>query len=277
MEKLLDGIYDLHIHTAPDVVPRKCTDLEAARRMLDAGMRGGVIKSHYLDTACRARLLREQFPMLNIVGGISLNRSVGGLNPWAAERSAQAGGKMLWFPTLESREYQRFQHRNDPNADLSAFIPVCGEDGKLLPAALDVLDVAAQYKLIVGTGHIGALEGMALVREGVRRGCTMVLTHCDNPADRYTVEQQVEAAKLGAIIEHSYFTTHYERTSAEEIARQIRAVGVEHVILDTDFGQVKSPYFDEGMQLYAQKLLNAGVTREELMQMMLTNAERLIG
>lgn len=274
---LLTGIYDMHIHTAPDVVPRRCGDLEAARRMLDAGMRGGVIKNHYLDTACRAELLKEQFPTLRFFGGITLNRSVGGLNPWAAERSAQAGGKMLWFPTLEAREYQRYQHRSEPDADLSMYIPVCDENGKLLPAALDVLDVAAQHKLVVGTGHIGSLEGMALVREGVRRGCTMVLTHCDNPADQYSVEQQVEAAKLGAFIEHSYFTTHYGRTSAEEITRQIRAVGVESVILDTDFGQVKSPYFDEGMQMYARQLMEVGVTRDELMQMMQANPERLVG
>ena len=95
MNELLRGLYDMHIHTAPDVVARKCSDLEAAQRMLAAGMRGGAIKSHYLDTAGRAQLLKEQFPTLHIVGGITLNRSVGGLNPCAAERSAQAGGKML--------------------------------------------------------------------------------------------------------------------------------------------------------------------------------------
>ena len=33
MEDLLKGAYDLHIHTAPDVVQRKCGDLELARRL----------------------------------------------------------------------------------------------------------------------------------------------------------------------------------------------------------------------------------------------------
>lgn len=277
MDELLRGVYDMHIHTAPDVVPRKCTDLEAAKRMLDAGMRGGAIKSHYLDTAGRAALLREQFPQLNIAGGITLNRSVGGLNPSAAERSAQAGGQMLWFPTLEAREYQRYHHRDDPHADLSEYIPVCDENGKLLPAALDVLDVAARYRLIVGTGHIGAHEGMELVREGRRRGCTMVLTHCDNPADRYSVEQQAEAAALGAIIEHSFLTTYWDRTPIEELARQIRAVGCENVLLTTDFGQVKSDYFDEGLARYMRMLLDTGFTLEEVLTMTRDNPARLIG
>jgi hypothetical protein len=276
MNDLLRGVYDLHIHTAPDVVPRKCSDLEAAQRMLATGMSGGAIKCHYLDTAARAVLLHEQFPQLNIVGGITLNRSVGGLNPSAVERTAQAGGKMLWFPTLEAREYQRYHRPNDPDADLSHYISACDENGHLLPAALDVLDAAAQYQMVVGTGHIGALEGMELVREGQHKGCTMVLTHADNPADQYTIEQQMEAVRLGAVVEHSFFTTYYGRTSIEEIVRQIRAVGCENVILTTDFGQPKSPFFDEGMAQYAHLLLENGFTLDELRQIMCQNPRRIL-
>ena len=33
MSKILQGAYDFHIHTSPDVVQRKCTDLELARRL----------------------------------------------------------------------------------------------------------------------------------------------------------------------------------------------------------------------------------------------------
>lgn len=44
MRELLNGVYDLHIHTAPDVVPRKCSDLELARRAGGPGD-GGVAPS----------------------------------------------------------------------------------------------------------------------------------------------------------------------------------------------------------------------------------------
>ena len=74
MNELLKGTYDLHVHTAPDVVPRKCSDVQLAERMRAAGMAGGAIKSHYLDTAGRAGILRELYPELTIVGGIVLNR-----------------------------------------------------------------------------------------------------------------------------------------------------------------------------------------------------------
>ena len=143
--------------------------------------------------------------------------------------------------------------------------------------AVEVLEAAAQYKLVVGTGHLSAREGLALVREARRLdGLQMVLTHADNPADQYTLEQQQQAVRAGAMVEHCYFTTYYNRVSAQEIARQIQGVGPEHVILSTDFGQVKSPYSDEGMLGYMEALYACGVSEDALVQMTRTNPQRLI-
>lgn len=274
---MLQGSYDVHIHTAPDVSPRKCTDLELARRLKAAGMAGAVIKCHFAETASRAALLNEQFPELRFAGGVVLNRSMGGLNPDAVERCGQLGGRYVWFPTMESRSYQAYQHRNEPEADLSRYLPVLDENGALLPAALEVLDAAAKYGMLVGTGHISAREGMALVPEAKKRGLTLVLTHADNPADQYTIEQQVEAVKQGAIVEHCFFTTYYGRVSIEEIARQVRAVGCENVLMASDFGQVKSPYSDEGIDQYQQLLLGQGFTPDELRQMFCENPVKWFG
>ncbi len=276
MSKILQGAYDFHIHTSPDVVQRKCTDLELARRLEAAGMAGCVVKCHYGDTAARAALLREQFPKLDIAGGVVLNRSAGGINPQAVERSAQMGGKIVWFPTLEAYSYQKFHHGAEPGFDLSPFIYILDEKGKLISQALEVLDMAAKYHLIVATGHIGAQEGMEVVREAAERGCKILVTHADNPADQYTVEQQKEAVKLGAMIEHCFFTTFYDRTPIEQIAREIRAVGCENVVLSTDFGQIKSPYCDEGIALYAQQLEGQGFSEQELRMMFCENPERLL-
>ena len=259
-----------------DAAPRKCDDLELARRLQAAGMAGCAIKSHYMDTSGRAALLQKLYPELTFAGGVTLNRSVGGVNPQAVERMAQMGGKMLWFPTLEARAYQRFHHADD-GTGLSQFLTVLDENGKLLPQAVEVLEAAAQYKLVVGTGHLSAREGLALVREARRLdGLQMVLTHADNPADQYTLEQQQQAVRAGAMVEHCYFTTYYNRVSAQEIARQIQGVGPEHVILSTDFGQVKSPYSDEGMLGYMEALYACGVSEDALVQMTRTNPQRLI-
>lgn len=276
MDNLLHGVFDLHIHTAPDVTPRKCSDLELARRLKAAGMAGCVIKSHYADTAGRAAVLQELYPELRIAGGITLNRSVGGLNPQAVERTAQMGGRLVWFPTLEAREYQRYRRGND-GSDLSPFLTVWDEDGKLLPQVYEVLEVAARYHMVVGTGHLSAPEGLAVVRAAREQKVErVVLTHADNPANQYTLEEQRRAVEQGALVEHCYFTTYYQRTPLDEIIRQIRGVGCENVILSTDFGQPASPYSDQGMLEYMQRLLEAGISQSDLEQMTSTTPRRLL-
>lgn len=276
MDNLLHGVFDLHIHTAPDVTPRKCSDLELARRLQAAGMAGCAIKSHYADTAGRAAVLQELYPELRIAGGITLNRSVGGLNPQAVERTAQMGGRLVWFPTLEAREYQRYRRGND-GSDLSPFLTVWDENGKLLPQVYEVLEVAARYRMVVGTGHLSAPEGLAVVRAAREQKVErVVLTHADNPANQYTLEEQRRAVEQGALVEHCYFTTYYQRTPLEEIIRQIRGVGCENVILSTDFGQPASPYSDQGMLEYMQRLLEAGISQSDLEQMTSTTPRRLL-
>ena len=154
VHELLSGTYDLHIHTAPDVIPRKCTDEETVRRLEAAGMRGCAIKCHYFETAARAALLQEHFPQMKIVGGLVLNRSVGGINPEAVERFGQMGGRMLWFPTMDARSFQ--QYKKKMSQVPSHFLTASGADGKLSAETVRVLETAARYQLTLGTGHLNA-------------------------------------------------------------------------------------------------------------------------
>ena len=59
MKNFIEGAYDLHVHSAPDVLPRRMDDLEMAQRIMDAGMAGYAIKSHYFCTSERAELIRK--------------------------------------------------------------------------------------------------------------------------------------------------------------------------------------------------------------------------
>lgn len=277
MSYLLNGAYDLHFHTAPDVCERKCSDLTAAKRWKAAGMKGGLIKCHYADTTGRAAILRELFPDLNIAGGLVLNRQAGGLNPQAAERCGQAGGRFLWFPTLDAHCYQSFRHGQDIGCDPSPYLSILDCDGRLLPQVYEIFEVVKQYDMILCTGHLGSAEGITLLREASRLGVKrMAVTHADNPANLYSLDEQKECVALGAVIEHSYFTTYYNRTSWEELISQIRAVGASRIYLTTDFGQPDSPFSDEGMALYAAGLLEHGSTERELELMMCRNPEELL-
>ena len=99
---LIRGGYDLHVHSAPDVLPRKMNDIEMARRIEESGMAGYAIKSHYFCTSERAQIIRELFPACDAVGTMTLNSSVGGINPSAVEMAARSGAKLIWFPTCDS-------------------------------------------------------------------------------------------------------------------------------------------------------------------------------
>ena len=276
MMDCLRGAYEMHIHTAPDVGPRKCSDLELARRFANAGLAGALIKCHYADTAPRAALLNEQFPALKFYGGVTLNNSQGALNPAAVESCGKMGGRVVWFPTMDALSYRQFHHRAKPETPVADGIPACDASGALLPQAVAVIAMAKKYGLVVATGHIGAQEGLAVVRECARIGVQALVTHADNPADFYTTEQQKEAVSLGAVVEHCYFTTYYDRTPANVVAEQIRAVGVENVILSSDFGQPKSPYSDEGLEMYARVMAEQGFSDDELATMFRVNPEKLL-
>ncbi len=276
MNSILTGAFDLHIHTSPDVKPRKCSDMVAAKRMLDAGMRGGVLKNHSVDTADRAAFVQEHYPDLKIAGGVVLNRAAGGLSAAAVRTCAEHGGRFVWFPTLDAMSYKYYQNQGYQATENC--IPCCSfRSGKLLQEAQDVLDAAASSRMVVATGHISAREGMQVVQEGCRRGCTVIVSHADNPANRYSLEQQKEAVRLGAVIEHTVLTVYTGRSSIEKVAEEIRAVGVENVILTSDLGQMDSPFFDEGLSWYGQKLLDQGFSEDDLHQMLCTGPARILG
>lgn len=267
-------MFDMHVHTSPDVVARKLSDIELAERFRDAGLLGAVIKCHYSDTAGRAALLNERYGNSGVkfYGGIVLNNSAGGINPHAVEASAKMGGRYVWFPTMDARHY--LNHRK---VDATNGISILDDKGGIVPEAVRVLETARKHNMIVGTGHMSADEGMALVRENVKIGCRIILTHADNPADFYTTEQQVEAVSMGAVVEHSYFTIYYQRTPIELMCEQIRAVGVKNVFLSSDLGQPASPYPDEGLRDFAELIRANGFSESETRSMFRDTPASLLG
>ncbi|HEX5688975.1 MAG TPA: DUF6282 family protein, partial [Roseiflexaceae bacterium] len=60
--ELLRDAYDLHVHINPDVIGRRISDVELAKRFAELGMAGFVLKSHYTSTAERAAVVRAVVP-----------------------------------------------------------------------------------------------------------------------------------------------------------------------------------------------------------------------
>ena len=101
--KALEGAYDLQIHVGPDVIARRIDDLDCAREFLDHGLKGFVLKSHYIQTGERAQVVTKAVPGSRVFGAVTLNHSVGGLNPVAVELAGRTGCKIVWMPTVDAQ------------------------------------------------------------------------------------------------------------------------------------------------------------------------------
>src|ERR1700691_4525313 len=100
--KGIEGGYVLQVHVAPGVIERRIDDIDLAHEFLKHGLKGFVLKSHYLPTAERAQVVTKAVPGIQAFGAITLNHSVGGLNPVAVELSGRSGAKIVWMPTVDA-------------------------------------------------------------------------------------------------------------------------------------------------------------------------------
>ena len=53
----IEGGYDLQVHVAPDVIARRIDDLDLAKEFLSRKLKGFVLKSHYVPTYERAKVV----------------------------------------------------------------------------------------------------------------------------------------------------------------------------------------------------------------------------
>lgn len=257
-DMLIQGAIDFHVHTAPDILPRKYTDIQLAEECRKAGMSGFVSKCHQGDTSARASAVQELFPDLKVFGGVVLNQAVGGLNEEAVYACGEMGGKIVWFPTSETR--------------------IIDDNYELIQEVYPVLKQIKEQEMILATGHLSPQESLMLLKTASKMGIEkMVVTHVSFPVTKASLELQREYLSCGAMLEHCYYTPYYGLGSWEEILASIKQAGAKHVVLSTDLGQKKSPDPAEGMRSFVRKLYELGISEEEIRQMIVANPRELLG
>lgn len=92
-----------------------------------------------------------------------------------------------------------------------------------------------------------------------------------------SIEQQKEAAKMGALLEYVIGEALGPAQNFTHWAEGIRAVGPENVIISTDLGQTGRPTFEDGYKVVLPRLRKMGFTQAELDVMTKTNPARFIG
>lgn len=288
----IEGGYDLQVHVAPDVIGRRIDDLDLAKEFLARKLKGFVLKSHYVPTYERAKVVTKAVPGIQAFGAITLNHAVGGLNPVALEIAGRSGNKIVWMPTVDAANetagrvggpteklpfWAKIQRELAATGISPAPMTVLGADGKLNEAARRCLELIGKHDMILATGHLGKKEIHALVKTGKEMGLKRVLvTHAEFPSQSLTPDEQMELANLGAMIEHCFTTMYTGKAPWEVYFESVRKVGPERVVLSTDLGQTINPPVSEGFAMFAQKMLDAGFRAADVRRMAVSNPAALI-
>lgn len=258
------ALFDLHVHTAPDVVARFADDVDTVNQYEEAGFSGCVLKAHHESTVGRANAAGRG-RALRVYGGVVLNGAVGGLNPAAAAASLSAGGRVVWMPTVDAAA-QHGQAWSHPGAlggtsGHSAVYAVPPTAPDTEATVREILDIVAEHDAVLATGHLGAREVAWLVAAAVEhRVERILLTHPSFTVPSMDAAAVRALANRGAFAEvTAYQLLHQDGCSAAALADFVRAVGHERCVLSSDAGQPNSPSPPHALRALVDALAREGI------------------
>ena len=289
---LVRGAYDLHVHVDPDVIPRRIDDVALARRCAEVGLAGFGLKSHYTSTAERAQVVSTAVPGVHAIGTLTLNRAVGGMNALAVEVAAREGARIVWMPTVDSpaetagrtkpREgdkvplWARLQHELRELGLGIEPVHVTDVEGRLLPETRDVLRAIARHGLVLATGHLARDDTFAVVDGAFEEGVhDVVVTHPEFPCQDFSIADQRALAERGCLLERCLSTPLSGKTTWEHVFDGVRTVGVDRTLISSDCGNPDYPAVEDGLALWADRLLGAGFGEDDVREMIAGQSRRL--
>jgi Family of unknown function (DUF6282) len=282
----LAGVIDFHAHTGPDATGRSINDFDLVRLARRAGMRGIVLKNHFMSTADRAQLAMEETGGIEVFGGVVLNRAIGGLNAEAIQTMLKVDGhrgKIVWMPTFDAENQVKFSKEHRP------FVSVV-KDGKPVPELAEIFQIIAQNDLILETGHSSADESLILIDAAKKTGVKkIVVTHAMADPCSAKDEQLKQMADMGAVIECVFLNTiegpnaqtasgrAHAQITIKDYARVIKLFGAEHFLIASDLGQQFNPVHPDGMLAFINGLRAEGLGEREIDLVARKNPARLLG
>jgi len=233
-------------------------------------------------------------PGVRAIGTLTLNSAVGGMNAVAVEIAAREGARIVWMPTVDSpaETAGRREPRPGDNVPLWAklqhelrelglsvdAVEVTDADGSLLSETRDVLRAIARHDLILATGHLGRDDAFAVVDGAFEEGVKdVVVTHPEFPAQNFSIEDQVALAERGCVIERCLTTPHSGKTTWEHVFEGVRAVGIERTTFSSDCGNPDYPAVEDGLAIWADRLLEVAFDEDEVREMIVAHSRRLAG
>ena len=199
VDDLLAGSIDIHAHGGSEPFERICLEDEMLQDFTKAKMRATVIKTWYTPSASRNALLQkdldqwaaaQELTPVKIFGGITLNQSVGGLNPNAVERCLKYPGmKYVWLPMVDSYHHRRMVYDDQTGAG----IHILDENGKVLPQLREIFRIVADNDLILASGHYPYAETSVVFEEAKKMGVKRLeVVHPAHIHSKTTIAQMKE-------------------------------------------------------------------------------------
>jgi hypothetical protein len=285
--RLLKGAYDLHVHSGPSTMPRQVDHLQAAEEAVAAGMKGVLFKDHHYSVAPVIPLLERVLdkPDFSMFSGLVLNNSTGGFNPYVVDAQLKMGAKLIWMPTAQAGNHVRSAHRKTrlaSNVQLrnSPLLSPLDSLGNVLDEVKQILDMIAEFDVILSSGHLHVWEIWKLFDEARARGVKRLLINHPMYGLHFTYADIRDLARLGAVVEQSatmYVDSRFNTYSPQELKGHIDAAGVENSSIGSDLGQVDTPTPVEGMRQAIKLCLALGYSDDDVRTMVATNPARLVG
>ena len=269
----LQGVIDMHVLSNPDIRHRAYDDFELMEAGIRVGARAIVIKTHQGTTVDRAFLCNRHNEIIHqgdndftMFGSVTMNRQMGGINPWAVESGLKLGAKVIWLPTQSARNNMLKQ-----NQDPSDCVEVV-QGGKVVPELLTIFRLVKDYDVVLGTGHVSPEECFRVVEAARDAGVKkLVVTHPEWWMVGMSLEDQVRIVKdYDVILEHCFAQPMGGGKYKSNLPMNLEAVkacGYKNVMVSTDGGQVENPDWEIALEQYMQYLSDHGVGEDELRYM----------
>ena len=205
-----------------------------------------------------------------------MNKVVGGINPEAVEKGLKLGAKEIWLPTQSAKRHLE-KMGQDPEKGIELV-----RDGKVVPELIDVFRLIKDYNVVLGTAHVSPEEAVVVIEAARDAGVKkIVVTHPEWWVVDMSMEDQIRLVKdYDVILERCYAQNMgggVYKSNLPDNLEIIKAVGYEHVMVDTDGGQTENPHWELALAEYMQYLVDHGIPEEQVYHMTKTIPYRLLG
>lgn len=216
-----------------------------------------------------------------------------GVNPERVEQELQKlehSRPIIWFQSFADPYHrsvidEEYKQSIAAKGKESIIVTHTDQFGRLTQETLQVLEVARDQKAIIAAPHSNWERTLPLIEQAVEMGLSVLWTHPDSRLIKTPVGIQQAMAWRGVgqvFIERAAVFLRDGKPGAyspEQIVNDISAVGMEYIIFSSDLGRFNAsdPLLpEEGLEWYAQQLIKAGLTLEDLEMGLVVNPQRLL-